>query len=172
MSQNWEDIKEEINRETEKIAFTPPREVLKIFKYGIFDRGAGTRGQYFTTLVFAQGVCRALAYDCVNNLVYITEEESFNLEHLKIMVKQYLPSNAEFLGYCGLENIWKFVQEILDALDTLKSKEELVELINSLNLYLARMYTWVHHFFPWNIGVLFPERKPEEIREMNKLIVR
>ena len=170
MGKNWKDAKEEIDRETQRVMFTPPEEVLKIFKYGIVESDAGSYGQYFTALVFIEGDCRALAYYNANNLICVADNEGFDLEQLKFMTRLYLPVSAEFLGYCGLKNIWKFTQGILDALDTLNSKEEFKELVNSFNLYIACVHTWIHHFFPWNVGGLFPKRKPEEIREMMRLI--
>lgn len=166
MSKHWRDVVKKIDKEIDKIAFEPPAEVLKIYKFGIITSGAGTNGQYFTTLVFTEGVCRSLAYDCVNNLVYMAEEESFTLDQLKIMVKQWLTSNAQFLGYCGLKYVWDFALDIFESLETMETKEDFLEVINAYNLYLACMHSWIHHFFPWNIGVLFPLKKPEELREM------
>jgi len=166
---DWKAVQNKIEKETEKIQYTPPEEVLKIFHYGIIDSGAGSYGQYFTTMVFAEGDCRALAFYNANNLLIIAEEESFTLEHLKIMARLYLPLGSEFLGYCGLEKIWKFTQDVLGALDTLTTKDDYKELINALNTYVAVVHGWIHHYFPWNIGELFPQKKKEDILKMAEL---
>jgi hypothetical protein len=50
-----------------------------------------------------------------------------------------------------------------DALDTLTTKAEYVELTGAMMTYVVRMHRWVHHIFPWNLGVAFPHRKPEEV---------
>jgi len=166
----WKRVRDKIGGETEKILYTPPDEVLKIFRYGIIDSQAGSYGQYFTTMVFAEGDCRALAFYNANNLLIVAEEKSFTLDHLKIMARLYLPLGSEFLGYCGLQKIWEFTQEVLGALDSVKSKEDYKELINALNTYVAVVHGWIHHYFPWNIGELFPQRKKAEILKMAELV--
>lgn len=169
MAKDWKHLKKEIEQETERIMFDPPDEVLAIYKYGIVASDAGSFGQYFTTMVFVEGDCRALAYYNANNLIVVAENDSFDLEALKFMTRLYLPVSAEFLGYCGLKNVWRFCKEILDTLDTLDSKEDYKALINSYNLYIACVHTWIHHYFPWNIGALFPKKKPDEVKEMMRL---
>jgi hypothetical protein len=166
---DWKAVRDKINGETDKIQYTPPEEVLKIFHYGIIDSEAGSYGQYFTTMIFAEGDCRALAFYNANNLLIVAEEESFSLEHLKIMARLYLPLGSEFLGYCGLKKIWEFTQDVLGALDSLKTKEDYKELINSLNTYVAVVHGWIHHYFPWNIGELFPQKKKSDILKMAEL---
>lgn len=166
----WKTVRDKIAEETEKILYIPPDEVLKIFRYGIIDSQAGSYGQYFTTMVFAEGDCRALAFYNANNLLIVAEEKSFTLDHLKIMARLYLPLGSEFLGYCGLQKIWEFTQEVLGALDSVKNKEDYKELINALNTYVAVVHGWIHHYFPWNIGELFPQRKKAEIMKMAELV--
>ena len=166
---DWKAVRDKINGETERIQFTPPDEVLKIFRYGIIDSQAGSYDQYFTTMIFAEGDCRALAFYNANNLLIVAEEESFTLDHLRIMARLYLPLGSEFLGYCGLKKIWEYTQDVLGALDTLKTKEDCKELINALNTYVAVVHGWIHHYFPWNIGELFPQKKKEEILKMAEL---
>jgi hypothetical protein len=99
----------------------------------------------------------------------VAEEESFSLEHLKIMARLYLPLGSEFLGYCGLKKIWEFTQAVLGALDSLKTKEDYKELINSLNTYVAVVHGWIHHYFPWNVGELFPQKKRSDLLKMAEL---
>ena len=167
---NWSEVKDKIDKEAERIIFTPPDEVLKIFKYQIIDSGAGTAGQALTTMVFCEGDCRALAYYNVNNFLVIVEEPSITLEQLKYLARHYLPIGSEFLGYCGLKKIWEFVQDVLGALDTVNTKEEFKDLFDSLNLYVSVVHGWVHHYFPWHIGELFPQRQSSDVKEMNKLL--
>ena len=166
---DWKKVRDKINGETEKIQFVPPDEVLKIFHYGIIDSGAGSYGQYFTTMVFAEGDCRALAFYNANNLLIVAEEESFTLDHLKIMARLYLPLGSEFLGYCGLKKIWEYTQDVLGSLDSVKTKEDYKELINALNTYVAVVHGWIHHYFPWNIGEQFPQKKKSDILKMAEL---
>ncbi len=165
----WKAVRDKIAAETDAIQFTPPDEVLKIFRYGIVDSQAGSWGQNFTTMVFAEGDCRALAYYNANNLLIVAEEEDFTLNHMITMAKLYLPLGPEFLSYCGLEKIWEFAQDVLGALDTLKSKDDYRELINSFNTYVAVVHGWIHHYFPWNLGELYPQKTKRDIQRMVEL---
>ena len=167
---NWGEVKNKIDKEAEKIIFSPPDEVLKIFKYQIIDSGAGSYDQAFTTMVFCEGDCRAFAYYSCNQLVVIADEPSFTLDHLRYLARLFLPIGPEFQGYCGLKKTWELVQDVLGALDTVKTKEEFKELLNSLNFYVAVVHGWVHHYFPWNIGEIFPQRKTEDIKKMTELM--
>jgi hypothetical protein len=165
----WRDVIEKISKETEKIQFTPSEEVLKIFKYNIIESGAGSYGQAFTTMVFTEGDCRALAYYNANNLLLVAEEERFDLEHMKTMARLYLPVGSEFLGYCGLKKIWEFAQDVVGALDTLETKDEFKELLNSFNVYVGVTHGWIHHYFPWILGEIYPQKKRKDILQMAEL---
>lgn len=166
LNMDWKEVRNKIEKETEAIQYTPDEQVLKMFHHGIIESRAGSYGQYFTTLVFAEGDCRALAFYNANNLLLVAEEDHFNLDHLKTMAHIYLPIGSEFLGYCGLKTIWEFAQEVTGALDTLESKEDYKELISAFNNYVAVVHGWIHHYFPWKLGELFPQKKKQEIKRM------
>ena len=166
---NWKTVRDEIELATEAIQSTPPEEVLKIFHYGIVDSGAGSYEQNFTTMVFAEGDCRALAFYNANNLLLVAEEESFTLEHMNIMARLYLPIGSEFLGYCGLVRIWEFAQNVIKALDTLETKQDFSELLNAFNTYVSVVHGWVHHYFPWKLGELYPQKKKTDVMKMVEL---
>jgi len=151
----------DINNAAESIKLTPPRIVLDIFEKGKIKNNAGTKKQYFSTLVFIQGVCRSLAYDCVNNFVYLFDEESLSIENLIHILPRYLRSNANFLRYCGFDQVWLFAKAIMDSLPLIETKDQLKILLNSYNYYLANLYTWVQHYFPWHLGENFPLNKTE-----------
>src|SRR3990167_4707857 len=102
------DLINKINFEANKIANEPPEVIIDIFQRGIIKNKSGTRGQYFSTLIFIQGVCRSLAYDCVNNFMYLLDEENFTKDHLITILPRYFRANANFLGYCGLDHVWDF----------------------------------------------------------------
>ena len=87
---NWKEVRDKIEKETEIIQYIPDEDVLKIFRYGILESFAGSYNQYFTTLVFAEGDCRALAFYNANNLLLVAEEEQFNDDE-KAMIKRHYP---------------------------------------------------------------------------------
>ena len=85
------------------------------------------------------------------------------------MAKIYLPIGSEFLGYCGLKKIWEFAQDVVGVLDDLKTKKDYKELISTFNNYVAVVHGWIHHYFPWNLGELFPHKKKSEIQKLVEL---
>jgi Cucumopine synthase C-terminal helical bundle domain len=166
---NWREVKDEIEKENESILLTPPEEVIKIFKFNIIESGAGSYGQAFTAMVFTEGDCRYLAFYGANNIVALCDDEAVNLDALKAMARMFMPLSAEFLGYCGLKKVWIFVQHLMDALDTVQTKEEMKELVTAITLYCGTLNSWIQHYFPWNVGTFFPQRQGEDIREMARL---
>lgn len=168
-SMNWVDVKNEIEAENERILFNPPDEILKIFKYGIVESGAGSYGQAFTAMVFTEGDCRYLAFYGCNNIVQLCDNPALTVEGLKEVAKIFIPLSSEFLGYCGLKNVWVFAQHIVACLDTIQTKDELKQVITALSLYAGTLNSWIQLYFPWNIGTLFPQVQPEQVKEMARL---
>lgn len=170
MAGNWRDVKAAIDLEAERIRLTPPDEIVKIFRYGIVESGAGTHRQCMSAWVFTEGDCRYLAFYGINNLLTLAQNPNYTLEHLNDAARVFAPLSAEFLGYCGLKHLYDFVTQSLDALDSLESKENFVELMSSLCLYTGTLNQWIQHYFPWNIGTAFPHRTREEVSEMATLL--
>jgi len=167
---NWQEVRDKIEKETEGIQFSPPEEVLRLFKYQIVPSGQGTGGQAFSTMVFCEGDCRSLAYYGVLCLVRLVGDPSFTLDQMKVLFREFVPLSAQFQGTCGLERLWELVQDVRGAMDTVKTKDEFRELIDALAFYVSILHGWVHHYFPWYIGELFPQRQAEDVKEMAALI--
>jgi hypothetical protein len=167
---HWQEVKEKLNKEAESIEFTPPDEVVRLFKHQIVPSGQGVGGQAFTTMVFCEGDCRSLAYYGVLCLVRLVDDPLFTLEHMKALYKEFVPLSAQFQGTCGLEKLWELVQDVSGSLDTVKTKDEIKELLDALGFYVSMLHGWVHHYFPWYIGELFPQRKADEVKEMAALM--
>lgn len=167
---DWKEVRDRLNKESESIHFTPPDEVLRLFKYQIIPSGQGTGGQALTTMVFVAGDCRALAYYIVLILARLVDEPSFTLEQLKLLFRESVPLSAEFQGTCGLTKLWDFVHDILGVLDSLETKDDFRELLDAFSIYITLLHGWVHHYFPWYIGELFPQRKVDDVKEMARLM--
>ena len=87
---DWRQVRDKCNKEAESIQFTPPDEVLRLFKYQIVPSGQGINDQAFTTMVFAQGDCRcSWAYN-ISAMARFVDEPSFTLEQLKILFRDSL----------------------------------------------------------------------------------
>ena len=159
----------EIRQETDRIWMEEPLELRKI-RLGFIDSGAGSYGQYFTTLVFVDGEVRALGYLCLGSLVQLCEDSSLDISHLKTMASTLLPVCAEFLGYCGLEKLWDFHKRFLALLEEDITREDFKELVRALALYVNRLHGWIHFYFPWGLGSEFRLKTKQEIEELKQLI--
>jgi hypothetical protein len=167
---NWKDVRDLLNTEAEALRFTPAPEVVRLFQHQIVPSGMGTAGQAFTTMVFAQGDLRALFSYNTLCLARLVDRPTFTLEALKEMYHEYVPMSAEFLYTCGLERVWDLTKMVMAALDTLKTKAEFKELIDANVYYLSVVAGWVHILFPWYIGELFPQQKPEKVKEAARFL--
>ncbi|MFC5475655.1 hypothetical protein [Paraherbaspirillum soli] len=143
-----------IRAATELIWIRPPQEVLNIHSGQITSR-AGSYEQYLSTMVFVNGETRPLGYNALNGLVRLCENKDISLETLRIVTPNFIKTPAEFLGYCGLDDLWSFTQEVLAILPHLKTREEYFSLISALALYANCLNTWNLHYFPWQLGNQF-----------------
>jgi len=159
-----------INKEAEAIQFTPADEAVRLFSHQIVPSQMGTEGQAFTTMVFAEGDCRALAYYLVLALTRLVDDPHFNVEQMKILFKEFVPMSAEFLGTCGMEKLWALTKEARSCVETVTDKKEFKELIDALAFYVSNLHEWVQHYFPWYIGELFPQRRKEEVKQMASMM--
>jgi hypothetical protein len=167
---DWREVANRINEESKSIQLTPPDEVLMLFKHQIVPSGQGTGGQALSTMVLVAGDARALSYYIVLPLVRLIEDPSYTLDQLKSLFRELVPLSAEFQGSCGFTKLRYFVRDILGVLDTLETKDDFAEVVDALSIYTALLNGWVHHFFPWYAGELFPQRKAEDVKEMARLM--
>jgi len=166
-----ERLKREIDAEIKLIWLEEPEEIKKI-RAGIIESGAGSYGQYFTTLVFMDGEVRALGYLCFTTILQAIDDPNFDMDHIRKLSKMLVPVCAEFLGYCGLTKVWDFSRRFLELLDKVDDRRKLRGLVRSLVLYVNRMHGWMHFYFPWGLGTQFRTKTKGDMKELGKLMVR
>lgn len=166
MTRTWQDVKKMLDTECDAIRFEPPPEIVAIFKHRNIESGAGTHGQCMSAWVFIAGDTRYLAFYGVTNVVALATHPAMTLEALRATARQMMPLSAEFLGYCGLKRLWSLVREVDAVLDQVQTKDEFVELMSALATYVSTVSLWVQHYFPWNLGELFPHQSREDIAEL------
>jgi len=142
---------DEIHAETARIWIDPPTELVRVHQ-GLIASRAGSYGQYLSTLVFVNGETRPLGYSALNGLVRACATTEVSLDTLRALTANFARTPAEFLGYCGLETLWRFTRRTLDALDLLRTREEYFALVSTLALYINCLNTWNLHLFPWHHG--------------------
>jgi hypothetical protein len=169
MAKAWQQVRDEIESATNTIWLEEPLEIKKL-RMGLIDSKAGTYGQYFSTMVFVNGDIRALACYYAGGLARSAAIESISLESLKEQVQIFLPASAKFLGYCGLKSVWELTQDIIEALPSIKTKEEFKELLGSFNIYCGRLHIWTLNILPWELGMHYPQRDRQDLEEMLELV--
>jgi len=137
--------------EIEKIWLEPPTELVAIHE-GYIKSGAGSYNQYFSTLVFVNGEVRTLGYLALGGLLKACANPKISLSSLKELMIPFIRTCSEFLGYCGLETLNKFIERAIELTPTLRTKEEFMCLIGALTLYTNRLHGWSLHYFPWQHG--------------------
>lgn len=161
----WHVLAAQLDANIESARTEPPTEVVQLLRYGVSPHGAGTDGQCFSTWVFVAGDVRYLAFYGASNLVALSRREEFTLEILRAMARQYLRLSANFLGYCGLEELWSLTQRLLECLNEVDDKNAAVALIERYGMLAAMYNQWVQHYFPWAIGYAFPQNTEERLVE-------
>lgn len=146
-----DELVREIVSETQRIWIRPPEELLDIHG-GRIKSGAGSRGQYFTTMLFVNGEQRPLGYGALGGLVRSCFNSDLSVDALKQIAGNFIKTPAEFLGYCGLDKQWAFTQRTLAALKDVRTKEDFVTLMSALGTYANCLNGWNLHYFPWRHG--------------------
>jgi hypothetical protein len=141
----------DMNEEIERIWFTPPSEMFNVFAGKVGTR-PGSYGQFLSGLMIMAGEVRAITGAAiVGGLLRSCQDPSSDLQVLKVMTRNLLLMPTEFVGYCGLPNVWKFAKVIFDEWDHLASKEEYFSVMASYATYINQLNVWVLHYFPWDI---------------------
>jgi hypothetical protein len=172
LAKSWQEVKKELEEETDKIFLTCPDEI-KRFHYGIMfhsDAGKHSFNQYFGHWVHAYDAYMGFQ-SSVATLLQLTRDPDFDLKHLKklfnIMIAEMAPMFAE---YAGQKLVANYIKETADTLDTVQTKEEFAELIGVFGTFVTRLYWWFHWYFPWGVGAsLCPRLSAEDIKEIARL---
>lgn len=140
---------DEIWDESNRIALTPPEELLDIHQ-GRAESLAGTRAQYFTTMIFVNGEQRPFGYNAVGGLLAAARGQTSTLEMLCEIAPHFLKTPAAFLEYCGLRKQYEYISRALQCLPLLHEKREFHALISALYMYTNLLNSWNLHLFPWS----------------------
>jgi len=172
MAKSWQELKKELEEVTKQIFLTCPDEI-KRFHYGIIthsDAGKYSFDQYFGHWVHAYA--RYYGYTGqIDNILRLAMDPDFNLAQIKKIFEAIIMSSSPFLAeYGGQKLQGNYSVELVEAWDTVPTREELVELIKAYQAFINRLYWWFHWYFPWGIGAsLCHRRSPEDIKEMVRL---
>jgi Cucumopine synthase C-terminal helical bundle domain len=179
MVKDWHKVKDEIEDEIDRIWWDEPEEVT-MSKLGIFPGGAGVGNQIFGNLFFQVGDTQAMGWWTVEpTMKQVLADKEFTLEHCKRVWRYSTVHMAKLMGdydpprtpapWMNLGTLNRFCTDIVESLDSVKTKEELADLLWSWFNYVNRLNGWLALNFPWHLGRMFPPVTAESLAELEKV---
>ena len=110
---NWKELREAIEVETQRIWLKEPDE-LKIQRLGLLKNHAGSYGQYFGTWDFANGMMRDLSMYVMYPIFRLYQSGDYSLEQMKDMYIAIVPVFTEYLRYSGYPTLSRFCHAFRD----------------------------------------------------------
>lgn len=137
-------------RECEAIWLTQPEEI-RILSRGESERGVGSRGQYLTPLIFAEGTARSLADETLWVVHLMCDRPETDLPTLKRMISELVSRKAGFFELFGLEHAAGLIRTYIELAQQAKDLAELQRLTDAALAYANRVHVWLDAAFPWGV---------------------
>lgn len=150
----------DVHAETERSWLSEPSELADLHR-GWIPSGAGSFETVLPTLLFVNGETRPLGYASYGGLVRAVVD-GMPLDSLRQMARLLVGTPVEFLGYCGLEQLWAFTQRFLACLDHL-DRDDFQAVVSQLALYINCLGGWNLQLFPWDTGDQLRQQRPAEV---------
>ena len=169
---DWREAKRDIEAQIDRVWLNEPTEIQKI-RWGVIDSGAGSGGQSFTVLVHLEAYLMLTGADIMYRFLKVAKYPESQLDDVVKMSREFVCgtfNTFEFLEDLGLTGMHALGQKWSDAMSTLETKEQYIELTGAMMTYVVRMHRWIHFIFPWNLGVAFPHRSPAEFVSFTPLV--
>ena len=180
MAKNWYEVKEEIEKDIDRIWWEEPEEV-KMCRLGIFPSGAGVDGQVLGNLFFLVADTQGMGWWTTEPAIKAAiADPTFTVEHCKRMWKYLTVHMAKLMGevappncpapWLNLPKLCQFCKDIVDSFDTIKTKEDFEDIIWSWENYVGRLNKWFFLVFPWHLGKEFSRIEPENVEELARML--
>lgn len=137
-------------RERDAIWLKAPDEIVVLSK-GESPRGIGSRGQYLTPIMFAEGAARSLADETLWGIMRLCDQPQCELATLKAVVVEMVGRKAGFFELFGLEHVSEMVGIYVDAAREAPDAAELKRLTSAMVSYVNRVHVWIDAAFPWGV---------------------
>jgi len=172
MASTWQELKKELEEETNKLFESCPDEI-KRFHYGIIthsEAGKYNHNQYFGHMVHTYGYYGIYSLNMPDFIKQLGSDPHFDLEHVKKMFMTIYASAPFLAKYAGQQLLGKYAEEMKKIVPSIEKKEDFFELLSAFQAFMSRLYWWFHWYFPWGIGAAACQRMtPEDITEMQRL---
>jgi hypothetical protein len=147
---------------TEGLRTSEPQDLVRIVS-GIVSSNAGTKGQYFSTLVFLHGELRSIGFHGLMEIARLLEDETISVEVIRRFIILLMESRVGFLDYLGLQEMGELCREYLDLVRSATDVEVLRHPTELLSEYGLRMYWWFETMFPWELAAFKMRAKRENL---------
>jgi hypothetical protein len=138
--------------ERERIWLKSPDDVAALGR-GEVPRGTGSRGQYLSTIIFAEGETRTLADEMLWGIIRVGEDDpDVDLKTLQSIIKQIIGYKADFFDFVSLPEAAELTKLYVETALACTSVEELVRLTHAMLSYANRLHMWVDFILPWGLG--------------------
>lgn len=144
--------------EREKIWMESPADVTALGQ-GIVPRRTGSRGQYLSTIIFAEGEARTFADEMLWGIIRVCEDTDADLKTLQALISQIIGYKAEFFDFVSIPSAADMTRLYVATAQICTTTEELARLSHAALGYANRLHMWVDYILPWQLGGAF-KRKP------------
>ena len=176
---DWREVKDAIEADLDRIFWEEPEEV-KMCRLGVYPSGASVGGQVLGNMVFLIADTQAMGWKCAAPALRAPLRDSeFTVEQCKRMWRYSTLHIARMLGgkappgcpspWLNVPNLYGFSRMIEESLPTVKTKEELEDLLWSWFNYVDCLNRWFFLVFPWHLGKMFPLVTPGDAEELARL---
>lgn len=143
--------------EREKIWMTSPEDVTALGQ-GIVPRRTGARGQYLSTIIFAEGEARTLADEMLWGIIRVCEDTDADLATLQALIDQIIGYKAAFFDFVSIPSAAEMTRLYVETAKTCTTTEELARLSHAALGYANRLHMWVDYILPWGLGDAFKRK--------------
>ncbi|HEY0212098.1 MAG TPA: hypothetical protein VGC40_00655 [Paenirhodobacter sp.] len=144
--------------EREKIWMESPPDVVALGQ-GIVPRNTGARGQYLSTIIFAEGEARTYADEMLWGIIRVCEDTDADLKTMQALIDQIIGYKAAFFDFVSIPSAAEMTRLYVDASKLCADTAELARLTHAALGYANRLHMWVDYILPWGLGGAF-RRKP------------
>jgi len=179
MAKDWHEVKDQLEAELDRIWWDEPEEVT-MSKLGIFPSGAGVYNQVLGNLFFQLTETQAMGWATAEPIVkQLIANPTFTLEQCEIVWKYLTVNMTKLLGgmdpprcpapWLNLPKLLQFSNDIVNSFETVKTKEELSDLLWSWFNYVNCVNLWFALAFPWHLGKMLPQVTPKDVEQLARL---
>ena len=177
MGKHWTEVKDEIEREIDKVYYDIPPEIYLATK-GVFPSGATTGGQAFASLTWMFADSHAISALVFSAPMYdFLGRDDFTLDQCKHIFYVFNENKTRLMGGCykngvkqkvgawlNFPKFYIFFTDIVESYDTIQTKEEFKDLLFSWFNYVDRMNRWMYVVYPWEVvGQMMPALSGDDI---------